>query len=411
MNSEHLFAIALGLKHPWSISNVELKTINGKKELHITIGFIQGEKFSDEVGNLCSVYDTKEKTWRHLNFFEHQCFLHCRVPRMMTSEGKVALISVPWARKGSGFTLLFESFVMLLIESEMPVNKAGILLGENPHRLWTIFNYWMDRAYSADRPTQIKKLGIDETSAKKGHKYITLGVDLTKNKVVHVTEGKGKDAIKSLKIHFESKGMRIDRIAHASMDLSPAFISGISEYFPQTEIHFDRFHVVKLLNEAMNEVRLLERKEHDELKGHKYTFLKNKDNLSDKKSVALNELITLFPTLGQAYRFKELFHDLWEMETEEQATKFLVQWCKEVDESNIGPFKKLSKTIKAHWQGIVNFCEAEINNGMLEGINSKVQLAKRRARGFRQIKNFINMIYLLCGKLKFDYPSYPPGSS
>ena len=407
MNSELLFSMALGLQHPWRLQGVEFKTVDGKKELHITVDFEKGTKFCDEAGNFYGVYDTREKTWRHLNFFEHHCYLHCKVPRIITPEGKVILATVPWAREGSGFTLLFESFVMLLIENEMPVNKAGILLGENAHRLWTIFNYWMDRAYFSDKPAQIKKLGIDETSAKKGHEYITLGVDLNEKKVVHVTEGKGKDAIKALKTHFASKGMRSDKIAHASIDLSPAFISGISEYFPQAEIHFDRFHVVKLLNEAMNEVRILERKEHDELKGHKYTFLKNKDKLSDKKSEALSEFITLFPTLGQAYRFKELFNNLWEMDTEEQATEFLVQWCKEVDNSGIGPFKKFSNTIKSHWQGIVNFCETEINNGILEGINSKVQLAKRRARGFRQIKNFINMIYLLCGKLKFDFPGYP----
>jgi len=92
------------------------------------------------------------------------------------------------------------------------------------------------------------------------------------------------------------------------------------------------------------------------------------------------------------------------METEEEATCFLVEWCREVDAAGIHPFKKFANTVKSHWTGIVNFCETEINNGILEGINSKVQLAKRRARGYRCTKNFINMIYFLCGKLEFDYP-------
>jgi transposase len=407
MNSELLFSMALGLQHPWRLQSVEFKTVDNKKELHITIDFEKGSKFYDDHGHSYGVYDSREKTWRHLNFFEHHCYLHCKVPRVTNSQGKVTLVSVPWAREGSGFTLLFESFVMLLIESEMPVNKAAVLLGENAHRLWTIFNYWMELAYVNDKPSQITKLGVDETSAKQGHEYITVGVDLREKKVVHVTEGKGKEAVKALKTHFIHKGMDIDQVAHASIDLSPAYIAGISDHFPQAEIHFDRFHVVKLLNEAMNKVRQLERKEHDELKGHKYTFLKNRAKLSDEKAQALSDLITLYPTLGTAYRLKELFNDLWEMETEEQATDFLVEWCKEVDESKIEPFKQFSKTVKVHWQGIINFCETEINNGILEGINSKIQLAKRRARGFRQIKNFINMIYLLCGKLKFDFPNYP----
>ena len=114
----------------------------------------------------------------------------------------------------------------------------------------------------------------------------------------------------------------------------------------------------------------------------------------------------MYPTLGEAYRLKELFNDLWEMDDEEEATCFLVEWCKEVEKSSINPFKQFVKTIKAHWTGIVNFCETEINNGVLEGINSKVQLAKRRARGYRCTENFVNIIYFLCGKLKFDYPLY-----
>ena len=159
-----------------------------------------------------------------------------------------------------------------------------------------------------------------------------------------------------------------------------------------------------LRNEAMDKVRQLERKEHNEIKGHKYTFLKNKNKLSKKRQKELSELITLFPTLGKAYRLKELFNDVWEMDTEEEATDFLVEWCKEVESKNIAPFNTFVKTIKAHWTGIVNFSESSISNGILEGINSKVQLAKRRARGYRCLKNLTNIIYFLCGKLKFSYP-------
>jgi transposase len=332
--------------------------------------------------------------------------LHCRVPRIKTKEGKVKLVDVPWSRPGSGFTLLFESYVMRLIENEMPMNRVADIVGENPHRLWTIFNYWIKKAYQADKTKAPNTLGLDETSKKKGHSYVTLAVDIDERKVFHVTEGKGKDAVKAVKTHLELKGVNPNKVKHVSMDMSPSFIAGVAENFPKAEVHFDRFHVVKLLNEAMNEVRQNERKEHDEIKGHRYTFLKNRNNLSEAKQNKLNELLVAFPTLGQAYRFKELFNDLWEMETKEEATKFLVAWCKEVEASDIAPFKKFVKTIHNHWQGIVNFCETNINNSILEGINSKIQLAKRRARGYRLTENFINMIYFICGKLKFDYPRY-----
>ena len=143
MNSKEIFALALNLQSPWKINDVQFQKINGKPELNIELGYERGAKFADESGQLCGVHDTHLRRWRHLNFFEHLCYLSCHVPRIKTSEGKVKTVQVPWARAQSGFTLLFEGYVMGLIESEMPVNKVGQLLGEDAHRLWTIFNYWI----------------------------------------------------------------------------------------------------------------------------------------------------------------------------------------------------------------------------------------------------------------------------
>ena len=407
MNSSEIFTLALGLKEPWIISNVEILTDDDSvKALHIHLGFKRGSKFKDEVGESCSVHDTQAKTWRHLNFFEHTCLLHCSVPRIRTSEGKVRLVDVPWARKGSGFTLLFEALAMALIEKEMPVNKVGHLLKENPHRIWTIFNHWIKLAYQADDPASVTQLGFDETSRRKGHKYVTVAVDLEQRRVLHVVEGKDANTIKEIKDYLRVKKVDPQQITQTSIDLSPAFISGIKKHFPQAEITFDRFHVVKLLNEAMNKVRQQERREHDELKGHKYTFLKNPSSLSESKKTSLGELITLFPELGEAYRLKTLFNDLWDMPDKRTAIAFIKDWCSEVEQSKIQPFMAFVKTVKSHQSGIVNFVETHITNAILESINNKIQMAKRRARGFRNTDNFINMIYFLCGKLKFNYPLY-----
>jgi transposase len=117
-------------------------------------------------------------------------------------------------------------------------------------------------------------------------------------------------------------------------------------------------------------------------------------------------MITLYPVLGQAYRLKELFNDLWDMPDKQAATAFLTDWCEQVRKAGIAAFNKFANTLRAHWSGIIEFVESHINNGILEGINSKVQLAKRRARGYRNINNYINMIYFLCGKLNFAYPRY-----
>jgi transposase len=412
MNSAQIFSMALGLVRPWKISDIKFNNEGSAKELHIHIDFDRGAKFNDEHGNACTVHDTVDKTWRHLNFFEHQCYLHCRVPRIETKDGKVHLIDVPWARKNIGFSLMFEAYVMSLIENEMPVNKAGKLLGEDAHRLWTIFNFWIKRAIDADQPEQVINLGVDETSSKRGHRYVTIGVDLDKRRVLHVTEGKGKSTINSIKQYFESKGMDPEKVKNACIDLSPSFIAGLKEYFPNTEIHFDKFHVVQLLNRAMDQVRILERKEHNELKGTKYAFLKRNANLTDQRQQEIENLTMLFPTLGEAYRLKELFFDLWEMNTTDEAEAFLEHWCADVEKLNSNPFLEFVKTVKAHKTGILNYIGSKISNGILEGINCKIQLAKRRARGYRDIENYMNMIYFLCGKLKFNYNCcYPLTSS
>ncbi len=403
MNSTEIFSLALGLESPWEIKSVEMKvTRNSIKELHLHIGYTQGFQFKDKEGNHCPVHDTKAKKWRHMNFFEHQCYIHCSVPRIKTKDGKVRQIDVPWARKQSGFTLLFEAIAMSLIENEMPVNKVARLLGEHPNRVWRIFNYWIELAYQKDDVTQVTELGFDETSRRKGHSYITVAVDLEERRVIHVVKGKNAATIKEIKGYLKDKGVPAKQITQASIDLSPAFISGITEHFPQADITFDRFHVVKLLNEAMDTVRKQERKEHEQLKGHKYTFLKNK--LSDKKQSELSELITLYPTLGEAYRLKILFNDLWTMPDKKSATGFIDQWLDEVEKSKIQPFIKFAKTVKAHLSGIINFVETKITNAILESINNKIQMAKKRARGYRNTDNFINMIYFLCGKLKFEFP-------
>jgi len=407
MNSEALFSMALGLQPPWQVQEITFAANEtGREELHLRLGFPSGSRFPDADGTPCPVHDTVERTWQHLSFFEHACYLHCAVPRIQTPEGKVRTVAVPWARPGSGFTLLFEALALALIEREMPVNRVAELLRVNPQRIWTVFHHWVHQARAADDPSSITQLGIDETATRKGHHYVTLGVDMDAGRVIHVTPGKGKETLDSIQKHLENKGVDKNQIQQASLDLSPAFISGVKESFPAAAITFDRFHVVKLLNAAMDQVRKAERKEHAALKGHKYTFLKNPANLSEVKQQELAEMIRLYPTLGEAYRLKTLFNDLWAMPDQPAAEAFLTQWCAEVEAAQIPAFLKFAKTVRAHWSGIVHFVESRLSNGILEGINHKVQLAKRRARGYRNIDNFINMIYFLCGKLTYGYPRY-----
>ena len=404
MNSEKIFSVALGLVSPWKVSEINFKENETDKELHIWLDYDSGH-FVDTSGK-STVHDRVERSWKHLNFFEHQCYLHCRVPRVKDREGKVKRVAVPWAREGSGFTLLFEAYSMCLIEKEMPVNKVGRLVKEYPNRIWTIFNYWIGIAYNAADHSEVTSMGIDETSSKKGHDYITLAVNMDDRSVVHATKGKDSATIEKISNYLKSKGCEVDCIEKVCIDLSPSFISGVTKQFKNASIIFDRYHVKQLLNKAMDTHRKNEYRLHKELKGHKYLFLKSNKNLSEKQRAERNDLIELLPSIGEAYRLKVLFDDFWEMKDEQEAAGFLSYWCDLVQESKIYPLIKFTNTVKAHWSGIINYTAHKITNGVLEGTNSKIQLAKRRARGYRNTNNFINMIYFIAGKLKFNYPLY-----
>jgi len=404
-NSKKLFEIALQLQEPWYIKDIQFRNIgqvNG--QLDIYLDFTSGSKFQDSTGAACPVHDTKSKIWQHLDFFQHTCFLHARVPRIKTTSGSIKLVDVPWARPNSGFTLLFEAFAMTLIESEMPINSAAQILKVWAPRLWRLFDYWVEQARSKIDLSGLQKIGIDETSSRKGHKYVTLSVDIDKKRVIFACPGKDENTITKLHNYLETKEIKLEDVSQFSIDMSPAFIAGIQKEFPDSSIVFDRFHVKKLLNQSMDTLRKLERKEHDLLKGHKYTFLKKQKNLSDKLKQTKFELMELFPKLGEGVRLVELFDDFYTFHDKEQAAAYLAWWCDQVEDSSISPFNIFVKTVKAHWSGILNWYDNKISNGILEGLNSKIQLAKRRARGFRNINNFINMIYFIAGKLNFDYP-------
>ncbi|MGK0377909.1 ISL3 family transposase [Patiriisocius sp. Uisw_017] len=161
---------------------------------------------------------------------------------------------------------------------------------------------------------------------------------------------------------------------------------------------------MKEVNKAMDELRKLERRGNELLKGHKYTLLNS--NLTPKIKEERGLLLECYPPLAEGYRLKQLFTEFWELKDKQEAEGCLAFWCDIAEESKRQLFMKGARTIRAHWTGIINYIESRINNGILEGLNSKIQRAKKRARGYANTKNFINMIYFIFGKLKFDYPLY-----
>jgi transposase len=406
MKDIELFQLALGLKPPWQVSSLEFNP--EQKRLDIKIDFHRGSTFScPECGQVdLKAYDTVEKSWRHLNFFQHSAYLTARVARINCPKCGVRLIdNLPWARRDSGFTLLFEAMIMTLVKS-MPVKTLAAFVGEHDTRLWRILHHYVDQGREQVDHSSVKHVGVDETSSKKGHNYVSLFVDLDKSRILFATEGKDASTVKRFQQDLVAHNGAPEAVTEFCSDMSPAFIKGVKECFPATHLTFDKFHIMKIVNEAVDEVRRQEQKERPELIRTRYIWLKNQNNLKPTQLKTLEELQVKKLNLktSRAYHIRINFQDFFTQPTE-TAEPFLKKWYFWATHSRLQPIIEAAYTIKRHWDGVLRWFHSRINNGMLEGFNSLVQAAKARARGYRTTRNLIAMIYLIGGKLNFGLPT------
>jgi hypothetical protein len=189
MRDTNLLQLALGIASPWSVTRSDFDPVAHRLDIHID--FKPGSRFICPAcgSGDCPVHDTGQAEWRHLDFFQHQAYLHARVPRVRCTRCGVRKIAVPWARPGSGFTLLFEALLMALVTA-MPVNAAARLVDEHDTRLWRVIHHYVERARETMDASDVTRVAFDETAARRGHDYITLCVDIDQARVLHVTEGK-----------------------------------------------------------------------------------------------------------------------------------------------------------------------------------------------------------------------------
>ena len=405
MRDTDLFQLALGLRPPWQVVSCEFNP--GKHRLDIEIDFARGSVFTcPSCGREgCAVYDTERRTWRHLNFFQHEAYLSARVPRCNCGDCGVKTVDVPWARPGSGFTLLFEALVMVMAKA-MPVKCIANLLKEHDTRLWRILNHYVHQSRQGADFSAVTEIGVDETSSKRGHNYVSLFVDLESPRVLFATEGKDASTLDRFKTDLEAHHGDPSQIQEICCDMSPAFIKGVGNHFPEAHLTFDKFHVLKILNEAVDEVRRQEQQERPELKRTRYLWLKNPGNLKATQAATLDALQVKKLNLktARAYHIRMNFQEFWNQSLQ-AAEVFLKKWYFWATHSRLNPIKEAAYTIRRHWGGILRWFTSKINNGILEGINSLIQAAKARARGYRTVHNLITMIYLIGGKLDFRLPT------
>jgi len=403
MDMKEIFSKALGIDKPWFVTDVNFDVV--AKRLDINLDFIRGSTFpfeQDGVIGQYKAYDTVDKEWRHLNFFEHECYLKARVPRIKTPDGKIHLILPDWSGLQNGFTLLFEALILQLAKG-MPVHQVCQLVKISDHKVWSILDKYTAEVRNLSDYSKITKIGMDETSIAKGHAYVSLFVDLEARKTIFVADGKDNTTVNAFAEDFKNHQGDVSNITDVSCDMSSAFIKGVKDNLPSAAITFDKFHILKPINEAVDIIRRQEALGNPLLKGTRYIFLKNEENLTQAQQTKKEELSLskVNAKLFRALNLRESFQQIYAAETEDNFEELLKKWYFWATHSKLEPMKKVAKTIKSHWDGIIQWKKSQINNGILEGLNSIVQAAKRKAKGYKP-KHYKTIIYLITGGLDFS---------
>lgn len=404
MDELGLFTLALGLTKPWLVSDLRFSKEEGR--LDLWIDFVKGAKFpcpSCDQTKEGEVHDTQERTWRHLNFFQYETYLHARVPRVRCGACGVKQVEVPWARPGSGFTLLFELLVLSLAR-EMSVAAVAEMTGEHANRLWRILEHYVERARQAVDLSGFRKLGIDEFSLRKGHVYMTTFSDLEASRVVFLGEGRDKGVVGAFVEDLESRGVDPGRIEVVCCDMWDPYLNGIERLLKDSRVVFDRFHVMNQINKALETVRREEQSHNSVLKKSRFLWLKNPKNLTARQEVRLRMLKRLDLKTVRAYHLKLALARFWDMADPAEAVAYLKRWYFWATHSRLQPVIQAARTIKRYWKGVISFLETRVTNGMVEGLNSKIKTAMKRAYGFKHADYLRTIVYLVVGRLTFSYP-------
>ena len=398
---DKLFESALGISAPWAVKSVDFDA--QAKRLTVLIDFVPGTHFGvPGHAGLHPVHDTVAKDYRHLNFFQHECHLRVRTPRVKLPDGSVRLVEPEFAGRLSGFTLLFEALILMLAQ-QMPFAAVARIVGESPYRVLEVCKRYVELALAQADFSGVKALAIDETSRARGHDYITLAANAIERTVLFVTEGRDAETIKALATDLQAHGCDPQQIESVSIDMSPAFIKGVTAQLPNARITFDKFHVIWHANTAVDKTRRIEQRSDPSLKGMRWTLLKDAFSLKPQAGAALHGLINA-PRLtrtARAWIYKEQLREVLDRKQINVVRESLKHWCVCVMRSKVDAMKEVAALVRRHLEGIVAWAQTRQTNGFLEAINGLFQAAKRRARGFARLSTIKTVIFLIAGKLNF----------
>lgn len=408
MHETDFYQQILGLKSPWKVVDVKLDTAAGQVDIHVA--HPEASRFCcPDCGKELACYDhTPERHWRHLDTMQFKTILHASPPRVNCPQHGVKQVQLPWAEKGSRFTLFFERFAIDMLLATQTVKGAQGILRTSWDETWHILRKAVARGKARKTDKTMPRIGIDEKAFRKGQDYITLIYDLDTSTVEAISDGNDTESGNACFLQLsEAQRGSVEAIA---MDMSAAYVKSAKANIPlaESKIVHDRFHVMKLATEAVDKVR---RGEHRELKkqgdarlsGTRYLWLTGQENLSERQKERFDAVYKQELETGKAWAYKEMLRDLWHHDSESAATASFKDWYSRVIHTKLSPLKKVAKTIRERLANVVSYCTHRITNAVAEGINSKIMAIKRRVGGYRNRENFKTAIYFYCGGLQL-YP-------
>lgn len=280
----------------------------------------------------------------------------------------------------------------------MTIEDVAYNVKMNWNTIKNIEKQYLKEHYSKPSLHELSRIAIDEFAVLKGHAYMTVVLDVDSGRVLFVGKDRSKESLDEFWRRVKRSGAKIKAVA---IDMWPAYIGSVMENCPDADIVFDHFHIIKILNQKLDEIRRdIFRDEtlynkRSLIKGTRWLLLKNQDNLSETVSARLNEALAVNQPLAIAYYLKEELRLLWDQNSIEQAWYFLKSWVKKAYASGLVKLREFANTLMSHYTGILNWYKHRISTGKLEGFNNKIKVLKRKAYGYRDFDFFILKIHAL----------------
>jgi transposase len=410
MTPEETFGQLLGLGKSWRVMEARLDSQTSTFVLKVEETSELWPEESARAGTTVTCHDHVEPMrWRHLNVFNKECVIECALPRgRRGDDGKVYRVTPPWEGRSKHFTQEFEAFAVTLMR-EMPVKRAGQILGESDSRMWRMLFAHVKAAYARLSFENVVWVGADEMNRRKGHNYLTVFADLVQKRVLYATPGKGSETWEAFAAEMPRHNGHPKSVTQVAIDMSAAYIKGVRDHFGNAQVVYDKFHVIQNVVEACDQIRKLESRidaaSRERLERTRWLLRKNPENWTAKEAQKWESMAKERGVSGLAYEMRLVLQGIYESKEANEARQKFQNWCawvqvmrKETGEL-LEPMAGAARMVEGHLEGILAHWTQGLTTAFMEGLNSLFSAVKRRARGYRTVEYMTAMLYFVAGKL------------